>query len=70
MDICSLPKEVGPCDALFRRFYFDKSVGTCKQFIFGGCGGNKNNFKSSADCVEACGGKDGPIRVHNMYTRL
>ena len=57
MDICSLPKVVGPCEAFIPRWYFDKSVGRCKRFIFGGCQGNQNNFKTPADCVEACGGE-------------
>ena len=34
--VCSLPKETGPCRALFRRWHFDFQSGRCKQFIYGG----------------------------------
>jgi hypothetical protein len=26
------------------------------MFTFGGCQGNKNNFRSANECFEACGG--------------
>ena len=32
------------------RFYFDPSSGTCRQFYYGGCEGNKNNFKTIREC--------------------
>ena len=32
------------------RFYFDPSSGTCRQFYYGGCEGNKNNFKTLGEC--------------------
>uniref|UniRef100_A0A8C6XA42 BPTI/Kunitz inhibitor domain-containing protein n=1 Tax=Naja naja TaxID=35670 RepID=A0A8C6XA42_NAJNA len=42
--ICQLPKAVGWCKALFPRFYFNAATGNCEKFLYGGCGGNKNNF--------------------------
>ena len=45
MDRCSLPSEPGMCRAAFRRFYFEAKVNDCVQFIYGGCGGNGNNFE-------------------------
>ncbi|VDN43796.1 unnamed protein product [Dibothriocephalus latus] len=50
-----MPKESGMCLAYMPRFYFDVSESTCKPFIFGGCGGNANNFKSYLECERACG---------------
>ena len=29
----------------------------CKQFMYSGCGGNKNNFKTIQECVDMCGNK-------------
>ncbi|VDL95298.1 unnamed protein product [Schistocephalus solidus] len=53
-EICTLPAEKGMCAAYMPRFYFDATTGTCKSFIYGGCGGNKNNFKSQLECVQSC----------------
>ena len=36
--------------SLSLRFYFDPSSGTCRQFYYGGCEGNKNNFKTLGEC--------------------
>ncbi|BHF75710.1 hypothetical protein SprV_0501880600 [Sparganum proliferum] len=44
--ICFLPVKPGMCAAHMPRFYFDARDGTCKSFVYGGCGGNKNNFLS------------------------
>lgn len=53
-DVCKLPKEVGPCFAYFKRYYFDKQAGECKEFIYGGCGGNRNKFNTKNACEERC----------------
>uniref|UniRef100_A0A8C5S9I1 BPTI/Kunitz inhibitor domain-containing protein n=1 Tax=Laticauda laticaudata TaxID=8630 RepID=A0A8C5S9I1_LATLA len=43
-EICNLPAKVGWCKASFHRFYFNPTTGNCEEFIYGGCGGNNNNF--------------------------
>nr|XP_042913890.1 isoinhibitor K-like isoform X2 [Parasteatoda tepidariorum] len=53
-DLCNLPFETGPCRAGFLRFHFDKASGGCKQFVYGGCQGNGNNFKTEKECQDAC----------------
>ena len=53
-NICNLPKETGPCKAYFPRYYFDKEAVKCEKFIYGGCLGNANNFKTLAACLETC----------------
>ncbi|XP_059752811.1 eppin-like isoform X1 [Balaenoptera ricei] len=53
-DICSMPKEPGPCLAFFRRWWYDKTNNTCSSFIYGGCKGNNNNFQSQAICQSTC----------------
>ncbi|CAI9621034.1 unnamed protein product [Staurois parvus] len=57
--ICYLPKEVGPCEALMPRFYYDKNTGTCELFIYGGCKGNANNFSTKEACENACQSQPG-----------
>lgn len=58
-DFCNLDPEVGRCMAYLPRFYYDRKEGKCKEFIYGGCEGNKNNFGKMGDCQKTCGGKDG-----------
>lgn len=53
-DICSMPKEPGPCMAFFHRWWYDKEKNTCSKFIYGGCQGNNNNFQSKAMCQNMC----------------
>ena len=55
VDICTLPAHGGLCDGYYPRFYFDTNTGQCESFVFGGCGGNANNFESLEDCEAACG---------------
>ncbi|KFD57985.1 hypothetical protein M514_01218 [Trichuris suis] len=53
-DRCHLPSDSGPCGASMYRWYYDASSGKCKKFVYGGCGGNSNNYKSKEDCLRAC----------------
>ncbi|XP_054430034.1 eppin-like [Pteronotus mesoamericanus] len=56
-DICSLPKDPGPCLALFHRWWYDKKNDTCASFIYGGCQGNNNNFQTKDLCLNMCSKK-------------
>ena len=53
-NICNLPSETGLCKAYFPRYYFDEAAGECREFIYGGCGGNANNFETLAECQTTC----------------
>ncbi len=53
-DRCDLPKDAGPCLAYMPRWYFDLENSRCKQFIYGGCQGNKNRFMTQEDCRVSC----------------
>ena len=58
-EACELPLTIGDCRgrrAAFPRVYFDSSDGQCKDFIYGGCEGNANNFRNKEECEELCGG--------------
>ncbi|KAG8141468.1 hypothetical protein E2320_007089, partial [Naja naja] len=51
---CKLPPKKGRCNEDFENFYYDHNSNMCKTFIFGGCGGNKNNFVNLLDCYYTC----------------
>ncbi len=53
-DVCSLPPETGPCEAIIPRWYHNADTGRCERFVYGGCGGNANNFETLAECERAC----------------
>ncbi len=53
-DTCSLPPETGPCFASMRRFHYDPVTARCREFTYGGCGGNLNHFMTLADCEAKC----------------
>ncbi|XP_035533664.1 amyloid beta (A4) precursor protein a [Morone saxatilis] len=53
-DVCWANAETGPCRAMLPRWYFDHQEGRCAQFIYGGCGGNRNNFESEEYCLSVC----------------
>lgn len=53
-DVCSLPKETGPCRGFFRKVYYDSAIRRCLPFTYGGCGGNANRFSSIEECEGIC----------------
>ncbi|XP_054836467.1 kunitz-type serine protease inhibitor textilinin-2-like [Eublepharis macularius] len=55
IEVCKLPKDSGPCEALFERYYYDSASRTCKKFVYGGCRGNGNRFATWTGCMTVCG---------------
>lgn len=53
---CLLPRRKGVCRALIPRWSYDPISKECKEFKFGGCDGNGNNFSTEKSCMEACKG--------------
>uniref|UniRef100_A0A673M1W9 ABPP n=1 Tax=Sinocyclocheilus rhinocerous TaxID=307959 RepID=A0A673M1W9_9TELE len=51
---CAPDAETGPCRAMLARWYFVREEGRCAPFIYGGCGGNRNNFESEEYCLSVC----------------
>ncbi|XP_054928944.1 actinia tenebrosa protease inhibitors-like [Dermacentor andersoni] len=51
---CYLPKKTGPCLGYFPRYYYNTTTNSCDQFIYGGCRGNPNNFKTLEKCQSVC----------------
>lgn len=56
VDRCMLPVRKGVCRALIPRWSYDPKSKTCKEFKFGGCDGNSNNFSTRKQCLEMCEG--------------
>ncbi|CAL8268590.1 unnamed protein product [Lota lota] len=52
--VCWAPAAPGPCHAALERWYFLPGTGRCAPFLFGGCGGNRNNFDSEEYCQSVC----------------
>ncbi|KAK1803196.1 hypothetical protein P4O66_021726 [Electrophorus voltai] len=52
--VCSLPAVQGPCRNWEVRWAYNAPSRHCQPFIYGGCHGNSNSFRSRAECEEAC----------------
>ncbi|XP_059408270.1 amyloid beta (A4) precursor protein a isoform X1 [Carassius carassius] len=53
-EVCFASAETGPCRAMLSRWYYVREEGRCAPFIYGGCGGNRNNFESEEYCLSVC----------------
>ena len=53
---CFQPMDAGSCTDFSGRYYFDSESGTCKEFMYGGCEGNDNNFPTKVSCTQYCQG--------------
>lgn len=50
---CGIKPEVGPCKALFERYYYDEKSKTCRRFFWGGCQGVVP-FETMEECERTC----------------
>ena len=57
-DVCSLPPVQGPCEAHIPRYFYNVTSSKCERFYYGGCLGNKNNFRTIQECTRKCGNLD------------
>ncbi|XP_033628590.1 papilin-like [Asterias rubens] len=53
-EICELAMEVGPCKASIESFFYNTESGECESFIYGGCHGNRNKFRTMEECNIKC----------------
>ncbi|KAK3733931.1 hypothetical protein QZH41_009598, partial [Actinostola sp. cb2023] len=62
--ICQLSPAPGPCRAAMPQWYYNPKRQRCSRFIYGGCGGNDNNFDSKDECKAACMRNKGSKLTH------
>ncbi|XP_015272265.1 PREDICTED: complement component C8 gamma chain [Gekko japonicus] len=53
-DYCRLNMDAGPCLGSATRYFYNATSRTCETFIYGGCLGNGNNFRSEKACLQTC----------------
>uniref|UniRef100_A0A8W8NTQ1 Uncharacterized protein n=1 Tax=Magallana gigas TaxID=29159 RepID=A0A8W8NTQ1_MAGGI len=53
-DICSMPEDRGLCLGAIPRWWYNRVTNRCQSFIYGGCRGNQNNFKTLIECANRC----------------
>ncbi|MFH4977608.1 hypothetical protein AB6A40_004317 [Gnathostoma spinigerum] len=51
---CAFYPDWGPCNELRYMWFYNMSLGTCEQFLWGGCGGNTNRFETFEICQHTC----------------
>ncbi|XP_037498262.1 actinia tenebrosa protease inhibitors [Rhipicephalus sanguineus] len=55
---CFMKFEPGPCRASIPKWFYNHTAHECQLFIFGGCGGNQNNFATKEKCQQLCQGNE------------
>nr|QSI84006.1 kunitz peptide [Calliophis bivirgatus] len=53
-DFCNLPVDLGGCKGYNPSFYYNPNLKRCIRFIFRGCGGNANRFRTMEECMSTC----------------
>ncbi|XP_038052649.1 protein crumbs-like isoform X2 [Patiria miniata] len=53
-DACYLPLDKGNCSRKETKWYYDTETQLCRQFIYNGCQGNANRFRSYDECQWEC----------------
>uniref|UniRef100_A0A4W5L577 BPTI/Kunitz inhibitor domain-containing protein n=1 Tax=Hucho hucho TaxID=62062 RepID=A0A4W5L577_9TELE len=53
---CKLDVDSGTnCGDYGQRWHFNKALGACSLFWYGGCDANANHFSTENECFETCG---------------
>ncbi|XP_034752600.1 protein AMBP-like isoform X3 [Etheostoma cragini] len=52
--VCVKAPEIGPCKVYIPRYFYNSYSKSCQLFIYGGCGGNQNNFETEKECMQRC----------------
>ncbi|XP_072949798.1 BPTI/Kunitz domain-containing protein-like [Epargyreus clarus] len=69
---CQLTFDYGYCFGDLKRWYYDHVWKVCKQTIYSGCGGNKNNFYNEEQCESICrfgNGRVSRVTKHHTHTK-
>ncbi|XP_062865682.1 WAP, Kazal, immunoglobulin, Kunitz and NTR domain-containing protein [Trichomycterus rosablanca] len=69
--VCRLPTVQGPCKNWEPRWAYNPLTKRCQAFVYGGCRGNRNNFRSKTECDANCPRqKSRPCRTCRLRGRL
>ncbi|KAH8413134.1 hypothetical protein KR009_008198 [Drosophila setifemur] len=52
--MAGMAQDSAACMAYMPAWTYDASKNSCSEFVFGGCGGNSNQFSSKNECEKAC----------------
>ncbi|KAH0619352.1 hypothetical protein JD844_019397 [Phrynosoma platyrhinos] len=61
--------EPGPCYAYLPRYFYNTASKRCEKFIYGGCRGNKNNFKTLEQCRRTCAALSTVMKENDLLPR-
>ncbi|CDS43602.1 collagen alpha 3VI chain [Echinococcus multilocularis] len=53
-EYCKQPIVKGTCGSRLVSWAYNAATDRCVRFIYSGCGGNDNRFRTSAICKRAC----------------
>ena len=65
---CAEKPSSGQCRAAIPRYWYDTDTATCKQFIWGGCGGNVP-FETLEACQQSCNAEPASDAAPEMRSR-
>ena len=60
--LCTRNPHPGSCTQSLTRWFFYPTFGKCYAFLYGGCGGTTNRFRSERDCLRRCVPRQRPMR--------
>ncbi|XP_043923258.1 kunitz-type protease inhibitor 2-like isoform X2 [Protopterus annectens] len=63
--LCLVKFETGNCRASLTKWWYVAENQTCAEFIYGGCGGNSNNYDDEQKCLESCQGVSGSGKLND-----
>ncbi|XP_039502712.1 male accessory gland serine protease inhibitor [Drosophila santomea] len=52
--MAGMAQDGAACLAYMPVWTYDASKNACTEFMFGGCGGNSNQFSNQRECEKAC----------------
>ncbi|KAH8283175.1 hypothetical protein KR054_012637, partial [Drosophila jambulina] len=52
--MAGMEQDTASCMAFMPAWTYDPAKNACSEFIYGGCGGNSNQFSSKSECEKAC----------------
>ena len=54
-EMCLQSSDAGICRDFAVSYFYNSLTYNCEQFLYGGCGGNRNRFATLERCWQRCG---------------